>query len=160
MELSSLRISPSAAQSAPSRKLKKKACRVLESYSRELLVTVGTHNPPLPDSSYPPEGHPEEWVRHLARRVIGQALLDAMLVSSPFREVRSSALLFLVSYKPAGLKLRAFWGGCAGISPHYIRTKTIKRICEKIISEGDGNIDPALLDQIRLLKRVEGSFHV
>jgi hypothetical protein len=67
--------------------------------------------------------------------------------------------MFLVSYKPAELKLRAFWAAAAGIDPDYVRMKTIKRICEKIIVEGDGNISQSLLDQIRLLKQEEGSFH-
>jgi hypothetical protein len=160
MESSSLKTSPSAAPNAPSKRLKKKACRVLESYSREVLDLTGGWTAFLPESNYPSTGHPEEWVRHLARRVIGQALLDAMLVSSPFKAARYSALTFLVSYRPAGLKLRAFWSACAGITPEYVRMKTIKRICEKIIVEGSGNIDPLLLDRIRLLKKEEGSFRV
>ncbi len=148
MESSDTNPSPSAAPSAPSRSSNSvpvgsrhvsggsaKARRVMNHYLTELLEILEKSRV----SHYQPEeipGHPDEYIRHLSRRVIGQAMMDALRVGRGYKAIRKSAFNFLVSQKPAESKLRAFWGAAAGIDPDYIRRKAILGVLRRARTSG------------------------
>lgn len=92
-------------------------------------------------------GHQDEYIRHLSRRVIGQAMMDALRVGRGYKSIRGSAFRFLVSQKPAESKLRAFWGAVAGINPDYIRRKAILGVSRRV-RNSDVSIRPELLSRL------------
>lgn len=125
-------------------------------YLEEFLQVVENPGSPFPTDERTSE-HPDEFIRHLSRRVIGQAMMDALRVGTGYKPIRGTAIRFLVSQKPAESKLRAFWGAAAGIDPDYIRKKAIAGVTRRVRSS-DVSIRPELLSRLdSFLRREEDS---
>ena len=98
------------------------------------------------DRDYPEGGDPDDFTRHVARRVLGLALSDGLRVSHSYKGLRKTAWGLLVSYKPASVELRAFWCGAAGIRPDYVRAKSILAVYRRVCESGV-NIGPSMTDR-------------